>query len=216
MIAKMDDSRLVVIGASGHAKVVIDIIEKQGTDQIAFVIDDNPALMGALLYDYPVVGGRLYLVDQAARHDVKRAIVAIGNNATRMEIASWLRSNGFLLGMAIHPSAQIGRGAIVGAGTVVMAGTVINSDSMVGENAIINTGVSVDHDCNIGNGVHIAPGGQICGGVRIGERSFIGAGSTIVPNVQIGQNVVVGAGATLLHDVPDGAKVVGSPAKRIG
>jgi len=208
-------SKVIVIGASGHAKVIIDMLEKQGRKEVAFIIDDNPALKGKTLFGYPVAGPRSELHELARQENVKQAIVAIGNNNIRVEIAAWLESADFSLVTVVHPSAQIGRGAVIAAGTVVMAGVVINSDSTVGKNVVINTGATVDHDCRIGDGVHVAPGCHVCGGVVIGDGTLLGAGTTIIPNVRVGQNVIVGAGSTLIQDVPDGAKVAGSPAREI-
>lgn len=208
-------SKIVVVGASGHAKVIIDMLEKQGLEEVAFIIDDNPSLKGSFLFDYPVAGDRSVLLDQARRHDVDRAVVAIGNNDIRVEISAWLESVGFSLVSVVHPSAQIGRGVMISPGSVIMAGAVVNSDSRIGKNVIVNTGATVDHDCMISDGAHIAPGCNVCGGVTIGSRTLIGAGTTIIPNIRVGQHVVVGAGSTLLNDVPDGAKVAGSPAREI-
>lgn len=199
---------LFVFGASGHAKVVIDIIEKQNRYRIMFLVDDNPHLKDVLVYGYRVVGGRDVLSDAALP-----AIVAIGDNAVRLNVAAWLESRGFVLSTAVHPSAQIARGSVVGAGAVVMAGAVINSDVVIGDNVIINTGAMIDHDCVIGDGAHVAPGCRLCGNVRVGRGSLIGVGANIVPGVTVGEGAVVGAGATVISDVPAGAKVVGSPAK---
>ena len=208
----MAKSNLVLIGASGHAKVIIDIIEKQAERHIAFIVDDNPSLHGASLFGYRVIGGRGELAARSAELADGAVIIAIGNNAVRQELATWVKSQGLATFAAIHPSAQISRGAVVGAGSVVMAGAVINADAIIGENVIINTGATIDHDCNIGDGVHIAPGCHICGGVSIGEGSLVGAGATIIPNIRIGRKVTVGAGSTVLKDVPDAATVGGSPA----
>lgn len=205
--------RIFVFGASGHAKVVIDIIERQGLYDIAFLIDDDPALKEKSVYGYDVLGGKAELF--ALRNGVIGGIVAIGSNKARGKVAAWLVENGFSVVSAIHPSAQIARGGLLGAGTVVMAGAVINSDTRIGDNVIVNTRASIDHDCIIGNSVHLAPGATLCGTVTIGEGTFVCAGATIIPNLNIGRNVTVGAGSTVLRDVPDGVTVAGCPAKII-
>lgn len=203
--------KIFVFGASGHAKVVIDIIERQGLYDIAFLIDDDSALKGQSVYDYDVLGGKAELV--ARRNGVIGGIVAIGSNKARGKVATWLVENGFSMVSAIHPSAQIARGGQLGAGTVVMAGAVINSDSRVGDNVIVNTRASIDHDCLVGDCVHLAPGSTLCGTVTVGHGAFICAGATIIPNLTIGHNVTVGAGSTVLRDVPNGVTVAGSPAR---
>ena len=201
--------KIFVFGASGHAKVVIDIIEQQGLYEIAFLADDNPKLKGTTLYGYPVIGGKTELFES----DVKRGIVAIGSNKARQAVSSWLTANGFDRINATHPSAYIARGVTIAAGTVIMAGVVINSDSVIGHDVIVNTRASIDHDCTIGDGTHIAPGATLCGTVSVGEGSFVCAGVTVIPNLTIGRNVTVGAGATVIDNISDNLIVAGTPAK---
>ena len=203
--------KIFVFGASGHAKVVIDIIERQNLYEIAFLVDDAPSLKGQWVYGYHVLGGKEELLSSG----IRCGIVAIGSNCARSGVAAWLRSKGFELVTALHPSAQIARGVTVGGGTVIMAGVVINSDTAIGRDVIVNTRASIDHDCMIGNGVHIAPGTTLCGTVTVGDGSFVCAGVTIIPNLIIGSNVTVGAGSTVIRDVTEGITVVGSPAKQI-
>ena len=205
--------KIFVYGASGHAKVVIDIIERQGLYGIAFLVDDDPALKNTDFYGYRVIGGKQDLL--SAGDLVSAGIVAIGSNRARSAVAAWLTENSFKLISAIHPSAQLGRVVTVDAGTVIMAGAIINSDSRIGKNVIINTRASIDHDCTVGDGVHIAPGSTLCGTVSVGAGTFVCAGATIIPNLTVGSNVIVGAGSTVIRDVPDGVTVVGNPAKTV-
>lgn len=205
--------KIFVFGASGHAKVVTDIVERQGLYDIAFFVDDDPVLKGSRFYGYRVIGGKQELLDN--RNQISGGIVAIGSNRARIAIARWLADNRFNTVSAIHPSAQLGRGVVVADGTVVMAGAIINSDSRIGRNVIVNTCVSIDHDCVIGNGVHIAPGATLCGTVRVGDGTFICAGTTIIPNLTVGHDVIVGAGSAVICDVSDGEMVAGSPARHI-
>lgn len=203
---------IIVFGASGHAKVVIDIIEKMDVSNVIYLADDNPALKGKSIYGYTVIGGK----DEVASQNCDGIIVAIGDNKAREHIARWLEMNSFILtGAAVHPSAQLARGVDIGLGSVVMAGGVVNSDTMIGKNTIVNTGATIDHDCVIGKAVHIAPGATICGGVSIGDVTLIGAGAIILPNVKLGKNVIVGAGSTVIGNVADNTSVVGTPAEVI-
>lgn len=201
--------KVFVFGASGHAKVVIDIIEQQGKYDIAFLADDDSALKGGQVYGYTVIGGR----EELLAADLRRGIVAIGSNRARRAVAEWLVANGCELITAIHPSAQLARGVTVGSGTVIMAGTVINADTAVGYDVIINSRVSIDHDCTIGDGAHIAPGSTLCGSVTVGAESFVCAGAVIIPNLTIGNHVTIGAGSTVIRSLPDSVLAVGSPAK---
>lgn len=198
-----------IFGASGHAKVVIDIIEHQGLYEIAFLVDDDPGLKGTIMYGYQVVGGK----DDLLASGIKQGIVAIGSNKARRAVSSWLTDNSYELIRAIHPAAQLARGVSVGAGTVVMAGAVINSDTVVGDGVIINTRTSVDHDCTIADFCHVAPGATLCGTVQVGKECFICAGAIVIPNLTIGSNVTVGAGATVIRDIPDNMTVAGTPAR---
>ena len=201
--------KIFVFGASGHAKVVIDIIERQGLYDLVFLVDDDVALKGQQVYGYTVLGGKKELLTS----EVRKGIVAIGSNRARRAVADWLVANRFELVTAIHPSAQLARGVTVGSGSVIMAGAVINSDTAIGYDVIVNTQASIDHDCNIGDGVHLAPGSTLCGTVTVGEQAFVCAGATIIPNLTIGKSTTIGAGSTVIKNVPDDVIVVGSPAK---
>jgi sugar O-acyltransferase (sialic acid O-acetyltransferase NeuD family) len=204
--------RIFVCGAGGHAKVIIDIIERQGIHRIDCLVDRDPSLKGRKVFGYDVIGDENELLARTGR-DVRQGIVAIGSNTARLRVARWLAEHGFGLITAVHPSARVSRGVELSAGSVIMAGVVLNADALIGENVIINTGATVDHDCIIANGVHLAPGATLCGNVRVGEGTLVGAGATIIPNITIGGRVVVGAGATVVSNVPDGVVVMGTPAR---
>ena len=207
---------IFVYGASGHAKVVIDIIENMGRHDIAFVVDDDLHLEGTRLCGYQVIGDRNRLLAQKDSQNILTGIVAIGNNSDRARVAAWLIEHAFQVTSAIHTSAQVARGVTIGENTVVMAGAVINPDTEIGAGVIINTAATVDHDCRIEDAVHIAPGCHVCGNVAIGTMTLIGAGTTIVPGVSIGERSVVGAGSVILADVPSNTVVAGAPARMIG
>ena len=200
-----------VFGASGHAKVVIDAIERAGAGEVLYVYDDAPDKRGGTLMGYTIVGGRQELLDR--RGEASLGIVSIGDNAIRARIAEWLLENGCALARVVHPAASVGREVEIGEGTVVMAGCVINSGAKVGRNVIINTGATVDHDCELGDAVHVGPGAHLCGHVTVGAASLIGAGTTLIPGVHVGRGAVIGAGSTVLSDVPDGARAGGTPCR---
>ena len=203
---------LLVYGAGGHAKVVIDIIEQQGSYDIAGLADDEVKRKGSRFFGYPVLGTRADLPNLHAA-GLHLAIIAIGDNAGRAAIADLLARQGWQFATAVHPRACVGRGAEIAPGCVVMAGCVINADARVGAHAIINTGATIDHDCRIADHVHIAPGCHLCGGVSVGQQSFLGAGTTVTPGVTIGSKAIVGAGSAVIRDVDDEARVSGVPAR---
>mgnify|MGYP003384914776 CR=1 FL=1 len=206
--------RVLVIGASGHAKVVLDILEKQALHQVVGLLDDfKPA--GTTLFGYEVVGSVSEVAQLAARHQADGVLVAIGDNYIRSQLAARLKSLAPQLSFitAVHPSAQIARGVTLGGGSVVMAGVVINSDSVIGEGCILNTNSSVDHDNRLGSFSSLAPRVATGGNVSLGDGSAIGIGAVILHGRKIGQDAVVGAGSVVTRDVPDLAVAYGVPAK---
>jgi len=208
--AKLD---LLVYGASGHGKVIIDAGIKEEKYRIVGVVDDDPKLWGREFCGYPIIGGEDVLKDTTYRNC--KLILAIGNSAARKKLWQTIKALGYELACPVHPSAQIGRDAFIGVGTVIMANTAINSGTKIGENAIINTGATVDHDCVLEDYVHISPGAHLAGNVHVGELTHIGIGASIVQGVKIGRNVIIGAGAAVIDDIPDNVTAVGVPARVI-
>lgn len=198
---------MYLYGASGHAKVILDILEACD-EKIEGLIDDNPAVNE--LMGYPVFHDRL---------DLHPVIVSVGNCKIRRmlteRIAASLKATPFdqaIFGTAIHPSAIISKTASVGVGSVVMQGAIIQTCVQIGRHCIVNTGARIDHECQIGDYVHIAPGVTLSGDVTVGDGSWIGVGATVIQGVHIGKNVMIGAGAVVVRDIPDGVKTFGVPA----
>ena len=189
---------MYLFGASGHGKVIKEILEAQGIAVEAF-IDDNPAISR--------LGGLPVLHDHKGLSPV---IVSVGDNPTRKQIVGRLSC---AFGTAIHPSAIVSPSATIGEGTVIMPGAVVNADAVIGRHCIINTGASIDHDCVLGDYCHVAPHASLCGQVRLGEGVFVGVGGALVPCVHVGDWSVVGAGAVVIRDIPAGSTVVGVPAR---
>lgn len=202
---------IFVFGAGGHAKVVLDVIEKQGIYKTVSLFDDEESLRGTEFYGYPVVGGRKDIAFGRKSLTAAKCIIAIGDNRTRLEVAEWMLGQSFELITAAHCSSQLARGVTLGPNTVVMAGSIINSDATIGASVIINTAASVDHDCLISDGVHIAPGCHLCGNVTVGEGAFLGAGTIVTPGVKIGEYATIGAGSVVINDVPPHVVAKGLP-----
>lgn len=196
-------NRLLIIGASGHGKVIADIAVKCGYKDILF-IDDNENVKECA--GFPVIGK---VSDATNMEDDK--IVAIGNAEIRQKIQNQLSN----LVTLIHPSAVVSRRVKIGEGTVIMAGAVINSDVVIGKGCIINTGASVDHDCKLEDFVHVSVGAHIAGTVAIGRKTWIGAGATISNNVSICGHCMIGAGAVAVKDIIEPGTYVGAPVKKI-
>lgn len=208
-----ESNSVLVYGAGGHAKVILDILQLTKT-AVAAVVDDDPAKWGESILGYPITDPNTQLPIMSDR-GIRQAVIAVGGNSTRAKIAETLIAKGFGFCTAVHPSAVIDRSVELGDGTVVMGGVVINSETTIGRHAILNTGCTVDHDCRLADFVHISPGGHLGGNVAIGRETQVGIGASILPNVTIGPQTVVGGGAAVIEDLPGGVIAVGVPARRI-
>ncbi len=203
----MTRARIAVVGAGGHAKVVVATLLASGFE-VRWIVDDDVSKHGAKVLGITVSGPVASLADATC----DGAVLGIGDNRVRQRLARGLAAPWITV---IHPAAWVDPTVKVGAGTVVFAGAVVQADTVLGAHAIINTGATVDHDCNIGDFGHIAPGATLAGGVTVGEGAFLGAGSVAIPLAKIGPWATVGAGAVVLSEVPPGEVVVGVPARRI-
>ena len=206
--------KIVVYGAGGHAKVVLDVLEKMGAYGVVGLLDDSAELAGDTRSGYRVLGGSA-IFRGLIEEGVKGMIVALGDNLRRRAVFDAARAAGFELVAAIHPSALLGGRVRIGAGSVLVAGVVVNVDAEIGDNVIVNTSASVDHDCRIGAHVHLSPGVRLGGRVTVGEFTHIGIGAVVLPNLTIGKHCIVGAGSVVREDVPDGMVVAGNPARII-
>ena len=204
----MCKKEVVIIGASGHGKVIADIAEKVGYTDIVF-LDDNPKVESCGIYK--VVGG----CKSALSYKNADFIVAIGNTKVRRKIQSELIAMGLHIVSLIHPAAVIAANVKIGVGTVVMAGAVINPCTEIGLGGIVNTCASVDHDCRIGDYVHVSVGAHVAGTVTIEDNTWIGAGATISNNIEIVADCMIGAGAVVVADIDEPGTYVGVPAKKI-
>ncbi len=189
---------MFLYGASGHAKVIIDILKANGME-IEGLLDDNPDVTE--LMGYKVLHGV---------NDVSSLIISIGNNRIRKMIAERLETR---FEKAVHPSAIMSPSAKVGDGTVVMQGAIVQACAEIGKHCIVNTGASVDHECVLEDYVHVSPHSTLCGNVHVGEGSWIGAGTTVIPGVKIGKWSVIGAGSVVVRDIPDGVVAYGNPCR---
>lgn len=202
---------VVIIGASGHGKVIADIIIKCG-DSIVGYLDDNEGL-GESFNGYPVLGKIEKFVDYVQYPFV----VAIGHAGIRERIVNEMNEAGSICWYtAIHPTAVIAKkGVAIGEGTVVMATAVINPGARIGKHCIINTAAVVEHDNIIEDFAHISVGAKLAGTVTVGKASWIGIGAVISNNISICSDCVLGAGAVVVKDIKERGIYMGVPAKNV-
>lgn len=198
-------NRLIIIGASGHGKVVADIAKLQGYTDIAFLDNDSNLKECA---GYPVLGP-----DTLSKKLECDEFIAVGNAAIRKRLME--RDSYKHFPVLIHPSAAVADSALIGAGSVVMAGAVINPDATIGKGCIINTSSSVDHDCIVGEYGHISVGAHLSGTVNVGSNVWVGAGATVSNNINICSNVTIGAGAVIIRDIEEEGTYIGVPANKM-
>lgn len=198
-------NRLIIIGASGHGKVVADIAKLNGYKDIVFLDDDTSKTE---CFGLPVIGTVSKLNDLDG--DI---FVAVGNSQIREKIMNSYSDRNYPV--LIHPSAVVAQNIKIGEGAVIMAGAIINPDVIIGKGAIINTSSSIDHDCVLEDFVHVAVGAHLCGTVNVGNNTWIGAGATVSNNINICAEVTVGAGAVVIRDIEEKGTYVGIPAKNI-
>ncbi len=196
---------MILFGASGHGKVIADIIRAENRYELEYFLDDAPKCDSFV--STPIYKAEPNLWDS------KEMIISVGTNSTRKKITERLQNVNYV--NTIHPSAVISPYTSLGKGIVVMANVVVNNNVKIGNHVILNTSCTVDHDCIIEDYAHISPGANLAGDVTVKEGAQIGIGASVIQGVEIGKFTMVGAGAVVIRDVPDYCTVVGNPARII-
>src|SRR5690606_11299955 len=185
---------MYLFGASGHCKVVIDILR----------FSDNGVAIEAVYDDRPkakeISGVPIRLAVESVLKLGKEWIVTIGNNRVRKEVVKRICSD-FI--HALHPSAVISPDAVLGGGSVVMANVVINAGAEIGKHCILNSAAVVEHECELADFVHISPNAALAGNVSVGEGTHIGIGASVIQGIRVGKWATIGAGAVVIRDIPD-------------
>lgn len=208
----MAGKKIIVIGAGGHGKVVLDALLVLG-ENVMGLVDSLESLHGLMLFDVKVLGGDSVLGNLSPETvQLANGVGGARSTTARRKVYDMWIARGFAFTGLVHPRACIGRDVRLGAGVQIMAGAVVQAGATIGDNSIINTSASVDHDCVIGPHCHLAPGVVLSGGVTIDEGTHIGTGACIVQGVRVGKNAFVAAGAVVTADVDDNACVRGVPA----
>lgn len=206
LLELMMSESLVVIGAGGHAKVVISALFAAGYNVTA-IYDDDLSRQGQFLQGIEIQGS----IADIPRIPNLLAIIGVGDNISRRRISKQLCGMRWLT--VIHPSAWVDPSVRLGVGTVICAGAIVQSEATIGDHVIINTGAIIEHDCQLGNYVHVAPRASLAGGVSVEEGSLVGIGSTVIPGRRIGRWGTIGAGGVVIRDIPPFSIAVGVPAQ---
>lgn len=204
----------IILGAGGHARVLIDCLQHSKEVAIFGILDPNPDLIGSTIFDVPILGNDGLLTEMMAK-GVEYFVLGVGgagNNHPRIRLFNQALRYGLKPLTVTHPSAIISRWATIGDGSQLLPGCIVNAAVRIGMNCIINSGSIVEHDCTIGDHVHIATGAKLASTVQVGEGAHIGAGSTIRQLIKVGEYAVIGAGAVVVKDVPANTVVAGVPA----
>lgn len=203
-------TKLLIIGAGGHGKVIADIALRMNKWEYIAFLDDGEHVKN--LMGIEIIGKSTDISRYIKDYDI---FVGIGNNAIRENIQEQLESKGASIPVLIHPDAVIGAQVSMESGTVVMAGTVINCCTQIGKGCIINTASTVDHDNIIEDYVHISPGTHLAGTIKIGKGTWLGIGTVVINNINITGNCKIGAGTVVTKDISESGTYVGVPARRL-
>ncbi|MDP0590086.1 MAG: acetyltransferase [Candidatus Endonucleobacter bathymodioli] len=207
---------IVIIGSSGHAKVIIDIVQQEGKYNVAGLLD-RFRNVGEKTLGCPFLGKEEDLPELIKAHALKGAIVAIGDNFLRSKVTAHIKeiSPDLPFVSAIHPKASIAMEVSIGEGAVVMAGVSINPCSSVGRFCILNTNSSLDHDSILEDFASLAPGATIGGNCQIGQYSAVSIGAVLIHRINVGEHTIIGAGSLVMKSIESFAIAFGSPAKVI-
>jgi UDP-perosamine 4-acetyltransferase len=213
----MKRERIVIVGAGGHAREVMEILlscQRVGVDvePIGFVDDGSEG--PETLNGFPVLGD-LTRLDGMDRADLG-VICAVGTPSVCFTLVERVRALGFRVTSAIAPTAWIATSARVGEGVMIFPNVVVNANAVIGDHVSLNVGSSVSHDSQVGPFCSVGPGARLAGNVTLGARCFVGMGANIVHGVSIGDGCVIGAGSVVLHDLPAAVTAVGVPARITG
>jgi sugar O-acyltransferase (sialic acid O-acetyltransferase NeuD family) len=213
---KQDKCRVIVWGAGGHGKVIVDALLASESCALVGILDDDKTKAGTNVLGIPVSysPGSLRTFRQSL--DFDSVAIGIGDNYIRNEKFQQVKACGLEPMNVIHPSAHISRFVELGVGVTILAGAVVNPGTVIEDNVCVNTAASVDHDNYLEKSCHIFPHATLTGGVRVGRFAYVGSGAVVAPYLVVNQYSQIGAGAVVLKNVAEGALVAGVPATEIG
>lgn len=207
--------KVVVVGAGGHARVLLDVLARCGV-KVAGLTDADAAKHGKLLAGVRILGSDKILEQHPPASTVLvNAMGSTESMSLRQKIYERLKKEGYRFLTLVHPSAVVAPDAVLGEGVQVMAGAIVQPGAQIGADSIVNTGAQVDHDCRIGEHVHLSPGVTLSGAVSVGDATHVGTAATVVQGLRVGRGCLVAAGSVVTENVADGERVAGVPARRI-
>lgn len=205
-------TKVVIIGAGGHARAVYEILKYDRNIEVVGFIDNVADTTGEIIMDLPVVGDHSIL-PKLLKEGIIGAAIGIGDNELRRTYFNKIKTFGFEPVNAIHPTAHIAHNVKIGRGVTISSGATISTGVGIGDNTIINTGAIIEHEDRIEDDVHISSGSSLAGRVTVKQGAFVGIGCVVKDSVTIGKNAIIGAGSVVLEDIPDNATAVGSPSR---
>jgi sugar O-acyltransferase (sialic acid O-acetyltransferase NeuD family) len=210
-------SKVVIIGAGGHAREVLDILlicqaSGQEIELLGFV-DENPDNRGQTLDGFPVLGNFRWF-EGVDRSEIE-VICAVGMPLVCHKLARQAQALGLRFASAISPRACISPNTRIGQGVMIFPHAIVSTGAVIGDHVILNVAVTVSHDTVVGDFCNINPGVHLAGNVTVGEGCYVGMGTSIIQGVTIGPWSIVGAGAVVVRDVPANVTAVGVPARVI-
>lgn len=209
-LKRLTNTKLVLVGAGGHAKVVIESLKASAQYQEIEIWDDSPQKEGKDLLGYTIKRTKEWSGQPFDFH------VCIGNNHTREILANrYLKAGGRLITI-VDRNSVLAPSASIADGSYIAAGAIVSADAQIGRGAIINHNAIIEHDCRVGDYSHIAPGAKLLGDAKVSKSVFAGAGSVVLPGVSITDGVTLGAGAIATKDINQkGSTHIGVPAHNI-
>ncbi len=198
---------VIVLGAGGHSKVVINVLNK--LDRTILGVTDPNKTINETFFDMKILGSD-EIINQYRTDEIElvNGVGNLPNDNTRALVSNRFEDLGYKFTTIIHPTAEVSENVTLLDSVQIMAGCIIQPGVIIGKNSIINTGAIIDHDCQIGSNCHIAPGVTLSGGVQIDNNTHIGTGTVVIQNIVIGENVIVGAGSIVVKDIKDDTKFI--------
>lgn len=202
---------IILIGDSGHGKVIADIVRSNG-DNVVAKLDDK---YSEAFNENDCFYGPVSSVKDLIKEKQAKVIISIGSNSIRRKVVERLSLSNNHYATCIHKQTIISPSVRIGSGTVIMPGAVVNADACIGSHSIVNSSSVIEHECIIEDFAHVSPGAIMAGGIQLCEGVHIGAGATVIPLKKVGQWSVIGAGSVVVDDIKEFSTAVGIPAKVI-